>query len=633
MIREKTIILIVMSNSYVPLKPVRVVDPVTEVDAVKSYAVLQGGSKISFKAYTSTSISNSSIQFSCPPPSGQIIVDRNIMITLPVRLTFSGNLLSTSGAFTSSLSLLSQNRDAPRAFPFSSALDTLQIGINNDSVSMNMSDIIHCLTRYNIGSGLRGKEYSTTPNYPDQSYNYEDLFGDIRNPLGDYGAGHPNEAVPRGGFPFTIVSNEPVLSSVSPGTAATAVVDMLIHCPLFLSPLYFGCACGDNQGFYNVNSMDFNLTFLSAAGFRMWSHNPVAIPPSGANQIFSNITGITAQFSNFSTPFSYPQNQPQLLFKYITPNVLSKERIGPNIPMTYPYFDITRFPTDIGTLSHSTPSVYQSNNIQLNQIPRRMYIYGRPANSVLTSRCDITDTYLAISNVSVQFANQSTLLSSATKEQLFQINCKNHCEMSWNEWSGDAVNNTAFKPASNASPYGTTGGPLCLEFGSDIQIDQDQAPGLAGQFQIQVQVTLTNKNITGAWDAIPFTLYLVFVNEGTFTITSTGSAQHQLGVLSTMDVLNSQDQPGMNYRKIQGINGGGDFWGSLSNFGSKINDFLKQSKIISSVASLIPHPIAQVGSQIAKNVGYGEGGCDMGGVAVGGRFVSKKQMQKALMYK
>ncbi len=64
-----------MSNSYVPLKPVLVTDPVLDVDAVKSYACLQGGSHVSYKPYTSTSISNSSIQFSCPPPSAGVVVD------------------------------------------------------------------------------------------------------------------------------------------------------------------------------------------------------------------------------------------------------------------------------------------------------------------------------------------------------------------------------------------------------------------------------------------------------------------------------------------------------------------------------------------------------------------------------
>src|SRR5438045_1728876 len=123
-----------MSFSYQKLQPVKVVDPVTNVTSVRDYAVLQGGSKVSWKAYTSTSISQSSIQFSCPPPSGQIIVDRQQMITLPVRLTFTGRIVASNGGFVPDSTLLNAGADAPRAYPFSSALDTLQVGINNDSV-------------------------------------------------------------------------------------------------------------------------------------------------------------------------------------------------------------------------------------------------------------------------------------------------------------------------------------------------------------------------------------------------------------------------------------------------------------------------------------------------------------------
>ncbi len=334
------------------------------------------------------------------------------------------------------------------------------------------------------------------------------------------------------------------------------------------------------------------------------------------------------QFSNFTSPaFSYLENQPKMLFKYITPNVLSKQILSPNVPITYPYFDVVRFPTDIGALTYAQgPQQFQSNNIQLNQIPRRMYVYARPSNSVLNSRCDITDCYLAISNISVQFANQSTLLSSATKVQLYEMNVKNHSSQSWVEWSGDAVQTSAF-----GTLVGTTGGPLCLEFGTDISLaSQDDAPGKQGQYQIQVQATFSNKNVSGAWDALPMTMYLVVVNEGTFTVTGTGSAQHQLGVLTTMDILDAQSRPGLSYRSVQGVNGG-DFWSGLASFGNKINDFLKESKLISNVASIIPHPISQGIAQGAKSLGYGGCNMDVGGVALGGAMLSKKHLKKGLM--
>lgn len=616
-----------MSFSYQKLNPIKVVDPILQVDRINDYAVLESGSKVSWKAYTSNSISQSSIQFSCPPPSANIIVDRCQRITLPVRLTFTGIIQTNTGTFTPSVTLLNAGKDAPRAFPFSSGLDTLQVSINNDSVSINMSDIVHAFTRYNIGTDVRSKDYSMTPNYPDQSSNYSDLDGTSRNPLGAYGNGFCDDIVPRGGFPFNIVSNAPVAATTG-GAAATAVCDILIHENMFLSPFFWGLARNDNQGFYNVNAMDFNLTFLSQCGMRMWAHSDAPVATSGAAEVTSTITAISVQFNGFSSPaFSYSTSQPQMLFKYYSPNLLMP--LSPSIPYSYPYSELTRFPTDIGTLAYSAGAQYfQSNNIQLNQIPRRMYIFARPANSVLQSRCDITDTFLAISNVSIQFANQNTVLSTATQAQLYDINTKNHSEQSWNEWSGQLVYNSAFTGTAGTDRFCGGAGPLCLEFGTDIQLESNEAPGLAGQYQIQVQAQLANMNAGGQWDALAMTLYLVFVNEGVFTITGTASAQHQLGVLSKMDILDAQSQPGLNYRTIQSYNGG-DFWNTLANFGSKVNDFLKETKLISKVGSLIPHPVAQGISKGAEAFGYGHGGVAIGGVAIGGRRSGKKSPRRS----
>lgn len=622
-----------MSLSYVPLKPVLVEDPITQVGAgeTSSYAILQGGDKISFKSYTSTSIAASSIQWSCPPPAGAIITDRNVMCTLPVRLTFTGTVTTNNSGYVPPTSLLNAGLDAPRAWPISGSLESLQANINNDSISIPLSDMVHALTRYNIDQKLRAREYSTSCTYPDQSFNYADLVGTNRNPLAGYGNSISDTSIPRGGFPFTVVSNPTVIPTTG-GTGTTAIVDMVLNESLLLSPYYWGCACGDVQGFYNVTSMDFNFSFLASAGFRMWSHCPVA-STSGSLQVTTNITGVSVQFNGFSTPaFSYAQNFPQLLFKYITPNVISRQVLGPQVPLSYPYFQCDRYPTDIGAVAYGNPPTpFSSNNLQLNSIPRRIYVYARPSNSVLQSRCDITDCYLALQNIQIQWTNQSTLLSAASQVQLYEINVKNHSSQDWSSWSGLGLNNSAFPPSTFASQFGGVGSVMCLEFGTDIQLDSNECPGLGGgQYQLQITCSLANLNSSGAWDNINQTLYIIVVSEGTFTVSSIGSAQHQQGVVGKMDVLDAQKMPGVNYRDLQSLNGG-DFLSSLRDFGSKINNFLKQSKIVSTVGKALGTvgvPFASTVGNVASSLGYG--GCD-GGVAIqGGKRMTKKQMRSRL---
>jgi len=301
-----------MSLSYQALIPTLVEDPITQINAVDRYAVLSGGNKVSWKAYNSTNIASASISFSCPPPSGGVIVNRYVKCTLPIRLSFTGNVTTSNNAFQPATSLLNAGLDAPRAFPMSGSLESLQVGLNNTSVSIPMSDVIHALLRYNMSC---------------------DLVGTNRNPLGNFASTPDCDSIQRGGFPFTIVSNATVVP-VTGGTVATAVVDMVVTEPLFLSPFYWGCSAGNMQGFFNMTSMDFTLSFLANAGFRMWSHCPL-VATSGAIVVNSNITGIAVQFGQFTSPaFSYRDNQPQMLFEYMSPNLLTKQQISPNVPIT-----------------------------------------------------------------------------------------------------------------------------------------------------------------------------------------------------------------------------------------------------------------------------------------------------------
>lgn len=625
-----------MSLSYQPLSPIRIQDPLTEVDSVKSYGILAGGDEVTFKAYTSTSISNSSIQFSCPTPNSNVIVDRLQQVTLPIRLAFTGRVFTTNNVYQPNTPLLNSGFDAPREFPIASILDTLRAGINNDSISINSSDVIHPLLRYNTGNKLRAAEYSMTPNMPDQSNNYSDLIGTNRNPLNSYGFGSQGDEEPRGAFPFNVLANAAVVPTVA-GTAATATVDLVVTEPLFLSPFYWGCQCADRQGFYNVTTMDFDLNMLSgnAAGFRMWSHCDAAVSTNGVNSVTTVIDSIQVSFSDFSPAFSV-SNQPsipQMLFKYITPNPLDARNLSPNRPVTYPFSNVLRFPTDIGAITNAQGiRQFQSNNIQLNQIPRRMYVFARPSNAQLQSSAVFTDTYLAIHNISVQFANSPTLLSTATQAQLYMMNVKNGGQFSWNEWSGTPLYNDALTGQTGTARYSGGCGPLCLEFGTCIPLKPNEAPGMQGQYQIQVQVGLRNANVTTAWDAVPMTLYLVVVNEGTFTIVSQGNAQHQLGVISERDVILSREMPGMNYRDIRSVEGG-DFLSGISDFANKFNDFLKQSKVLSLAADYIP-VVGRTASKLVENLGYGmEGGVALqgrGGCA-GGKKMNKAQLRRSLM--
>lgn len=620
-----------MSLSYVPLSPVRLQDPVQNIQAVTSYGCLEGGSQISYKPYISTNISSSSMQFSCPPPSGEVIVDRDVSITVGCRLTFTSLIQTTDVLFQPATSTLNDGKDAPRELPFLSGLDNLQVGINNDKVSMNMSDMIHTLTKFNLDTELANEAFSMSPTYPDQSFEYGSMDGSNRSPLAAYADVPKGSIIPRGGFSFKIVSNPTVVPTVA-GVVSTAVVDMVLTEPILMSPFFAGKSKDNVQGFYNVNAMDFNFNILSNAAMRMWSHDPL-VSTSGAIRVTSTITAASVQFNNFTGPaFSYGTVQPSILFKYITPNALGRQNLGPNVPITYPYYEVVRYPTQLSSpVVYGIPQTVQSNNIQLSSIPKRLIIVGRLANSVLEASPNHTDCFLAIQGVSIQFSNQQSCLSNASQQQLFKLNVENGSNQSWVEWSGGPVQNSAFSPDPNALPYGTTGGPLSLSFGKDIPLSDETCPGMLGQYNLQVDVRFANMNATGGWDNLTQVMYLICVFEGTFTITSLGSAQHQLGVISKKDVLEARSLPSINYRML-----GGDFFTDIKNLGSNVLDWLKNHKVLSTgakIASNFGVPFANSVSDLASSQGYGMvGGLTTGGQALitGGARMTKAQIRKRL---
>lgn len=611
-----------MSLSYQPLEPILVKDPRTIIDNKRVYSILKAGKRTTFKPWTSTSVSSANINFQTPPPSSSIIIDRKITLTLPMRLTFTATVAPGFQVFN-------KNYDAPRAFPIHSMLDTVQLTINNCGITQNMGEIIHALLRFNADRKLFAKDYSMTPSCLDASQSYSELVGTIRNPLAFYGDSNYDDVANRGGFSgYKIVlneSNDDVVPKV-----LTGIVDMICTEQIMLSPLYWG---GENaSGFANVTSMDWVFNFLNqGAANRAWSH---------ANDVTKSvILTSSVQFNNL-TAFSFRINQPYLNITYITPD--EKLVINPQIPITYPYFDITKYPTDTrNTLLYGESTTLQSNNIQLASIPRRIYIYARPANSYYYSNPGVTDCYYSIENLSIQFENYTGLFANATPYQLYEMTRKNHCNMSWSEWSGQGLYFDSGLPWNHLSPqFSGPGSIICVEFASDIGLDTNEAPGLGqGTYNLQISVNIKNVNHSGEWDNVPVTLYVLVVSEGSFTISNAGAALTQTAVISTRDVLEAQQNPMYSYLDVQEVNGG-NFMSGLKDFAQKAyqglsrgNQFLRDNKVISraaNVASYIPGTVGDISRDvgvIANKLGYG---MQQGGVVLGGKSMSKNKLQNRL---
>jgi hypothetical protein len=525
-----------MSQMIIPHRVVRVYDPRMCINE-QEYAVLTGASNsgVTWKSLITQSVNNNSITFNAPPPNQGIWIDRKILLSTQVTLNFASG--ATGAGLTGGIST---GNDAFRAFPLASCTNSIAITINNTNINLNTRDVIQALLRYHTPQDAREIEYSLTPSYLDNYQTYDNngtAFNPPNGPLGPYGNGF----YARGGFPMNWQN---LGQSGAAGPLYSTVTAVLTE-PLFVSPLLFGI--GQSMAFIGVQTFDVVINFSDLS--RLWSHSL----GSPGNTGFAVILP-TNVFTN-----------PALLFNYLTPKELDVP-----IPraLAYPYFNLDRFPTTSTVLLPGVTggvfglpgasTVISTQNFMLNSIPRRMYIYAQIPQTNQT--VSTADSFIPISNLSVNWNNSAGLLSSCSQQSLYKMSVENGLNVPWNVFTGGPV------PVleESGTSVGLAGAPVCIEMGKDIGLGELEAPGLLGQYQLQMNVTLYNVR------PVPITsvtLWILVVSEGSMTILD-GRAVTQVGVISKEDVLDAKKAPMVDYNAIERVYGG-NFFSGLKAVGSK----------------------------------------------------------------
>ena len=312
---------------------------------------LISGQAVTIRPWISTSYSNVSSSFSCPPPSTSIFIDRCIIMGIQVVITYAG----TTGASA----LLQQGCDALRAFPIASILNSTQMTINNVTVTQQTSEIVPYLARY-----WKKKEFTSFPAYQDTYQSYADGTTAMNNALGQY-MNSIYKYNPRGGYPMVIVNG-----------ATSSTITATIFEPIWLPVLHK--QFGDGLGFTNVKTMDIVLNYSSNLS-RIVSH-------AANNTTLSSVNVVVGQGTIYMMYTSPP-------YGYV-PQTLS-----------YRSEQIQRFVTPCPTapLTSNTTATFASTNLQLNSIPQWMLVFSREATQNLTYAS--TDTFQRINNMSISFNN------------------------------------------------------------------------------------------------------------------------------------------------------------------------------------------------------------------------------------
>ena len=507
-------------------------DPTLKMDAPQIYVVPQGGKFVNYQWIVAESFSNSVINLNTYPPIRKVIIDPHMFIFVPITLTING----TANPFHPNTPLINYGvSDSLRALPFQSCLTSVTCQVNNNSVNLVPYQIYPDFLHFGMSAREQREIFSTFPNFLDRTQNYNDYINYPLNPLGGQSY-KGNCHTPRGCFPIFIQSNTPT----------QAVVQFAVIEPLFFSPFLYG----DTQGPGLTNINNFQWTFNIGDLSRMWSTaNPY-------------ITSVSASIGAVNIPQG---SAPAMLLKFITPH--ENDIIPPS--MSYPYNNYQQFIQNVGTLAGGQTQSVTMPNVNLKTIPASIVVLARRRNADRTFAT--TDTFAAISNITIQWNNQPALLANAPQYRLWEIAYENGIDLSFQEWAGMEGVGNKVNGANNG--IGLVGSILPLKFGKDIPLQKGEAAGLEGTWNITFDVTLTNLSS----QAINFDLYMHVVTEGIFTV-SQQNTEVRLGILTHEDVAALPSAPEIGINTMKELNGGNILGtiGSFARLGQKAMPYLSK---------------------------------------------------------
>jgi hypothetical protein len=384
--------------------------------------------------------------------------------------------------------------DSLAAFCLSQLVNTLNVQINNTSISTNLQDVLPALLRMSDPDDLAEYE-STTPTTLDYLANYRDgvdrlsyqilassggggvtraaVFTVGANTDTDEGPTDPNGKLsqkfisynnnvlsydqnrgvagskyktPRGSFVIKRISTEAKYTTPNPalneGSASADIVAALKIPGVNTTTIYVDVQVtepllmspfifGTPQNHQGFYGIA-NMTFqMNLASNANRAWRSVRFKSSDGTVSF-NKTATIHEFASSSLTFTFLTAHPT--------QMLPSRNIVPFYelpvyrtqgPMTIPKRTLLM---DLAG-QFSTPPTYEvrSNNIQLNQIPDKLIIFCKRLNMTTAD----SDSFLTIENVNINFNNNAGLLSSMTKEQLYKASVLSGLKnMSWQEFSG-----------------------------------------------------------------------------------------------------------------------------------------------------------------------------------------------------
>ena len=499
-------------------------------------AVQQGAERSMYQTFPTSSSSPSSVSFSIDTPSESTVIDRHILMrsTVNFKINIGPNVPVQTSVWEYG------SCEAFQAFPLNSLFNTITLGLNNASVSVNTRDVLPSLLHMMDEEDL-AKWEGFTPYLIDRYELYSNAVNSVNNPLGVYDrAGLNQHRTPRGVHPLDSVSivrnpGDPAEDNnpVSQGTDDVWVISVSAT---FMEPLFISL---------------FHSKYNKAGIARIKTVNLMMNIDSQLNSFWSS--GLPKDAGDGFIPYtlSFDEDRaftaPQLLMNFLVSqqtNLLPAKNIVPYVE--YPKFITSQ--QSINTIAAGGTKSVTINNIQLGIIPDKFIIFARRPLSIKTPRD--SNSFFSIESVSIQFDVQSGTLANCSKQQLWRMSVANGSKQSWTDFNGRAQ---IYVQGGN-SQVTTCGSVLVISPSRDLNLPAYLSCGSCGQFQLQMNLTLTNLSN----EEISPEVVVITANSG-LCETIAGRTSTQIGLLNKELVVNTttwEEHDAISSNEYQRMSGG-----------------------------------------------------------------------------
>jgi hypothetical protein len=474
-----------------------------------------------------------------------------------------------------------------RAFPLQSCLTTLVLRLNGNSTSIPSNDLV-CLQPFQMDDEEVEYYASEFPAQRDSSplYAVADSY-DNRNPLASWSQNSSTQS--RASFNATLIY-EALTAGVVYRVYRYDITEQLA-----ISPLVWG-KCYDAEGLANIVNITMNLRIqdinraVSAVPFAGYTANPATM------SLQCSLQPLT-----WNGVLQTAQTQVSLLMQYNTQDPVLSARMGHNLFYDYDYIQTDANSNAIpnALTNGSANGAWTGNTLRINTIPDRVLVYIKPRKGQLTGIASslISDTFLGITGLKINYNNRPNLLSTYTQNDLFRMTVKNGIKQSWYEFTQGV------------------GSIICIDVASDLGLNSDEAAGQNKFNTIQVSGNYSTAPLVYSQNAnqVQYDVMTVVITQGK-AIISPNKADFTVGGVSTSEVLalsTSKDNVvAAGLRRHLAHSLGGSFFGKL---GKMLHKGLSMAKHIKPEHVEMAHKGIGLAQEGLKHLG-------VGGDVVGGKL-------------